>query len=200
VLPAVLTSGCEEVTKITVKRVTDFSPYGGVVLKQFGIGLSKKDWEEAQKKGEVLGQFVLPGLVRYIADCMGLELDEVKEKMEPVIARVPRIGQYYKVKKGNVAGTSQLAYGIKEGKEIIILKMSATIQPEAEKVEVGNFWAIEGKPSIFASAKSLPTSEESLLVTSARVVNSIPSVIKAKPGLMTQKDLPLAACITRGTV
>jgi 4-hydroxy-tetrahydrodipicolinate reductase len=197
VVPIVLTSGCQKVTKITVKRVTDFSPYGGIVAEQFGIGLSKEDWNEARKEGKVLGQFILPGLIKYIADCIGLELDEVKEEFEAVIARVPRVGQYCKVEKGNVAGISQFAYGIKKGQKIIILEMNATIQPEAEKVETGNFWAIEGEPSIFAAAKILPVNKESLLVTSARVINSIPGVIKAKPGLMTQKDLPLGGCIMR---
>lgn len=195
VLPAALTGGCQEVTEIKIRRVVDFSPYGGGVLKQWGVGLSREDWEGAQKKGEVKGHVASPGLVRYIADCMDLELDEVKVRMESVIAKVPRVGLYSTVEKGNVAGILQSAYGIKNGKEVILFEMNATIQPEAEKVETGTFWSIKGKPSIEVSLKGTEAGEESVLVTSARVVNSIPIVIKSKPGLLTQKELPLAACM-----
>jgi 4-hydroxy-tetrahydrodipicolinate reductase len=197
VLPAAFTSGCQEVTEIRIKRVVDFSFYGGSVPKQYGIGLSKEDWDKANKRGEVAGHIAASGLVHYIADCMGLKLDEVKERVEPIIARAPRVGRYSKVDKGDVAGTLHLAYGIQDGKEVIVFEMNATIQPEAEMVETGNFWTIKGKPSIEVSVKGTETGEESAYVTSARVVNSIPMVIRSKPGLLTQKDLPLAACMMR---
>jgi 4-hydroxy-tetrahydrodipicolinate reductase len=197
VLPAALTGGCQEVSEIKVRRVVDFAPYGGGILKQWGIGLSVEEWEEARKKGEVKGHIASPGLVRYIADCMDLRLDEVREKMESVIAKVPRLGLYSKVEKGKVAGILQSAYGIKKGKEVITFEYNATIQPAAEKIEPGTFWSIKGKPSIEVSLKGTEAGEESVLVTSARVVNSIPIVIKSRPGLLTQKDLPLGACIMR---
>jgi 4-hydroxy-tetrahydrodipicolinate reductase len=197
VLPAVFTGGCQEVTEIRVKRVVDFSFYRGSVPKQYGIGLSREDWEEARKKGEVAAHIAAPGLVNYIADCLGLKLDKVRERVEPIIARVPRAGRYIKVDSGRVAGTLHLAHGVKDGKEVIVFEMNATIQPEAEKVETGNFWTIKGKPSIEVSVKGTETGEESAYVTSARVVNSIPMVIRSKPGLLTQKDLPLAACMMR---
>ncbi|HIH36708.1 MAG TPA: NADP-binding protein, partial [Methanocellales archaeon] len=197
VLPALLTSGCQEVAEIKVKRVADFSPYGGGVLKQFGIGLSREDWKEACEKGNVMGHLASRGIVNYIADCMDLKLDEVRERIESVIAKVPRVGLYCKVDKGNVAGTLNIAHGVKDGRELIIFEMHGSIQPETEKLKVGTFWSIKGKPSFEGSIKSKEIAAESVLVTSARVVNSIPIVTKSKPGLLTQKDLPLGACIMR---
>lgn len=197
VLPAVLTGGCHEVDEIKVKRVVDFSPYGESVLKQWGIGLSREHWEEGKRNGKVMGHIASPGIVRYVAACMDLELDQVKEVIKPIIADVARIGLYSRVEKGHVAGTSNFAYGIRNGKEIIIFEMNASIQPEAEKIETGTFLSIKGRPSIEASIKGTETGEESALVTSARIVNSIPIVLNAKPGLLTQDALPLGACIMR---
>ena len=197
VLPVALTSGCHEVTQIKVRRVVDMGPYVGSVLRQFGMGLSRAEWEESRKRGEVMGHMASRGLIRYMADCMNLDLDEVGERMKPVIAGVPRVGLHSRVEKGDVAGIKHIAFGIKEGKEVILFEMNATIQPEAEGVEPGTFWSITGKPSIEVSIKFGEPSEESALVTTARAVNAIPMVINAKSGLLTQKDLPLGTCLMR---
>jgi hypothetical protein len=197
VLPAILTSGCEEVNEIKVRRVVDFSPFGPTLMQQLGIGLSREDWEVEKQKGKVAGHLAAPGLVRYIADCMGLKLDEVTDLLEPVIAKNPRLGAHAKVEKGNVAGILHSAHGIKNGKKMIIFEMDATIQPKAENVETGNYWTIKGRPTIEVKVTGTESGQDPGFITAGRVVNSIPVVIKAKPGLLTQKDLPMGACIMR---
>lgn len=69
------------------------------------------------------------------------------------------------------------------------------IYPEAENIETGTYWTIKGRPSIEVSVKGTEAGEEGALATTARAVNSIPIVLAAKPGLVTQKDLPVGPCL-----
>lgn len=193
VLPVVFSSACHQINQISVKRVADLGPYGGSVPKQFGIGLTKEVFERLHRAGKIGGHIASQGIVKYIANSVGFEIGKVTERIEPVIASTTRIGRYCKVNKGNIAGTLQIAYGKQAGKKSVIFEMNATVQPQAEGLEAGTYLAIEGKPSIQIAITSTEVREESVLITSARVVNSIPIVLSAKPGLLIQSDLPIGA-------
>ncbi|MCD6324657.1 NADP-binding protein, partial [Candidatus Bathyarchaeota archaeon] len=93
-----------------------------------------------------------------------------------------------KISRGNVAGLTQSAYGIVDGKAFITLIFKAYIGAEEEYDSI----TIEGEPSI--NQRIIPCVHGDL-ATAAVVVNSIPKVINAPPGLKTMKDLPVPSAI-----
>ncbi|NIU39022.1 NADP-binding protein, partial [Candidatus Bathyarchaeota archaeon] len=88
------------------------------------------------------------------------------------------------VRQGQVAGSKQCAHGFVSGEERIILDFQAYIGAEEEYDSV----TIEGVPPI---RQKISPCVHGDLATTAAIVNSIPKVINAPPGLVTMKDLPL---------
>ncbi|MEM1984614.1 MAG: NADP-binding protein, partial [Candidatus Korarchaeum sp.] len=92
------------------------------------------------------------------------------------------------VKPGQVAGLKSIAHGIKEGKPVIILEFISHALVEEEHDTV----IIEGTPRI--EEKKIGGVHGDI-GTVAVVINMIPKVIKAAPGLVTMKDLPIPSAL-----
>jgi 4-hydroxy-tetrahydrodipicolinate reductase len=113
------------------------------------------------------------------------ELDEITvESVEPVIARQPVNSKDIEVKAGQAAGLRQKAKGLLKGKELVVLDFQAYIGAEEEYDAI----TIRGVPPI--NQKITPCVHGDI-GTIAIVVNSIPKVVNAPPGLLTMKDLPV---------
>ena len=87
---------------------------------------------------------------------------------------------------------NSVLYNVKDGVEAITLKYLLLFQPtpEAEKEdgnESGDFISIKGVPNVEVVVKGIGQSD---LVTATRVVNAIPYVVQARPGLLAMKDFP----------
>ena len=82
-----------------------------------------------------------------------------------------------------------IAHGIKDGKPVIILEFISHAAVEEEYDAV----SIEGVPRIH---EKIAGGVHGDIGTVAVIVNMIPKVLNAKPGLVTMKDLPLPSAIT----
>jgi 4-hydroxy-tetrahydrodipicolinate reductase len=87
---------------------------------------------------------------------------------------------------GGVAGLHQVARGLVGGREVITLDLWMTLQAENPRDEV----QIEGTPPI---RMIIPGGIHGDRATVAAIVNAIPLVAAAPPGLKTVLDLPAAA-------
>jgi len=170
-----LTGACSELRKIRYKRFSDVSPYlGGTVGRHFGLGLSPEEFKKGVEEGEVIGHIGFVECVQTIADRLGWQLDEIKRSMEPVHDD-----------KGQFVSTKTVVQGIKDGEVKIELDLEAFVDP---KMETMDRIIIEGVPPIDMVIKpAIPSIE----ATANALVNAIPHVINAEPGIMTPGDLPL---------
>ena len=109
-----------------------------------------------------------------IADCLGWQLDEIKRSMEPVHGE-----------KDQFVSTRTVVRGIKDGEVKIELDLEAFVDP---KMETMDRITIDGVPPIDMVIKPVIPS---VPATANALVNAIPHVINAEPGLMTPGDLPL---------
>jgi 4-hydroxy-tetrahydrodipicolinate reductase len=126
-----------------------------------------------------------------IAASLGWRLDDIVElPPEPVISENETKTTYIVVKPQHVAGLKSVTHGIKGGKKVITLQFisHANVQEPYDSVY------IEGKPSIFQRIKGGVHGD---LGTVAIVINSIPKVINAGPGLLTMMDLPLPSAAVK---
>ena len=170
-----LTGACSELRKIRYRRLSDVSAYlGGTVGKHFGLGLSPEEFKKGVAEGEVIGHIGFVEGVQTIADRLGWQLDEIKRSMEPVHDD-----------KGQFVSTKTIVRGIVDGEVKIELDLEAFVDP---KMETMDRITIEGVPPIDMTIKPVIPS---VPATANALVNAIPHVINAEPGIMTPGDLPL---------
>lgn len=170
-----LTGACSEVRKIRYTRLSDVRRYlGGTAGRHFGLGLSPEEFKKEVEEGEVIGHIGFVEGVQTIADRLGWQLDEIKRSMEPVHDD-----------KGQFVSNKTVVQGIKDGEVKIELDLEAFVDP---KMETMDRIIIEGVPPIDMVIKPVIPS---VPATANALVNAIPHVINAEPGIMTPGDLPL---------
>ena len=183
VLPLVLTNVCQEVRSIRVKRVVDTATRRTQLQAKTGAGLSPAEFRFRVSDGAV-GHVGLRESLFMIADTMGWQLDEVKETTEPVLAtRRFETGSYI-VDRGRVAGVQQTAVGTMGGREVIKLDLQMAMGAEDPRDVI----TIDAKPPINLRIGGGVQGDQA---TAAIVANLIPTVMRARPGLLTMRDVPL---------
>jgi len=180
-----LTAVCQKVEKIEATRVMNAATRRLPFQKKIGAGLTVKEFHEKIEKKQITGHVGLEQSIAMIASALAWKVDKIfAEPVEPVIAKKTVKSKDVKVEAGLVAGLSQKAKGIVKNKEVIVLDFQAYIGAEEEYDVI----TIQGVPTIKQRIQPCVHGD---LGTVATVVNAIPKVIKAPPGLYTMKDLPV---------
>ena len=188
-----LTGACEEVEEIEAERVNSLSPFGPAVMEEQGVGITVEEFEKGTKEGTIAGHVGFHESVRMITDAIGWELDEqITQSQEPIVSNVYRKAPYAEVQAGDVAGVNMLGFGKVNGEVKVKMIHPQQVEPELEGVNTGDYIRIKGTPNInMAINPEVPGG----IGTIAMVVNMIPHVINARPGLKTMIDLPVPRAI-----
>ena len=184
--PLALTAVCRRVDAIRVRRVQDASPRRLPFQIKIGAGLTPEEFERKAATGDVR-HVGLAESIGMLADAMGWPLDEITDEIEPVIATEAVASQQVEVAAGMVAGVRQIGTGGQNGKLRVRLEFVARIGAPESFDEVN----IEGDPSLHSRIEGGIPGD---VATASVIVNAIPRVIAAPPGLLTMKDLPPAYC------
>jgi 4-hydroxy-tetrahydrodipicolinate reductase len=188
-LAITLTGVCQEIRHIKVERLIDAAKRRPPFQKKIGVGLKAEEFKEKIGRGYITGHVGLKESIAMIADALGWKLRSIEiDRVEPVIAERTVESEGIKVECGRVAGSRQSAYGIMDGKPVITLVFSAYVGAEEEYDSI----MIEGTPSI---NEQITPCVHGDIGTAAIIVNSIPKVINATPGLKTMKDLPIPSAV-----
>ncbi|MDH5783528.1 MAG: dihydrodipicolinate reductase, partial [Candidatus Bathyarchaeota archaeon] len=180
-----LTGMCQKVNRIKVERVMNVATRRVPFQKKIGAGLTAKEFKKKMREKAITGHVGLEQSIGMIAGALKWQLDKIKvDPVKPVIAKKDVASGAIKVKRSQVAGLKQCAHGIVGGKERITLEFQAYIAAEEEYDAV----TIDGVPPI---RQKISPCVHGDLATIAVIVNSIPKVINAPPGLITMKDLPI---------
>lgn len=182
-LPLFLTGACKCVKGISVERVVDVSTRRFPLQKKVGAGLRPKEFENMVKEG-MLGHVGLIETAQFLAHNLGWELDKFQEAIKPVIAQEPVSTQFFDVQKGYVVGINHTVYGVKNGERIIALTLKMYIGARDSRDVIH----IEGDPALEVLIKKGVPGD---IATAAILVNTVPLVAQARPGLLTVKDMML---------
>ena len=183
-LPICLSAPCQRVDTIHVTRCINSSRRRSSFQKKIGTGMSPEDFKTAISEGAITGHVGLVESIRMIDDALGLELDYVEElPPEPVIASADIETPVADVKKGWVIGLKSTGIGRKDQRNVVTLSFVAHAGATPEFDEVN----IEGHPKI---VQRIEGGVQGDYGTVGMVLNMIPLVIEAQPGLFTMKDLP----------
>lgn len=181
-LPAYLTSVCQEVKSVRVERVVDAATRRYPLQKKIGAAMSPEVFQ-AKIEEKAMGHVGLVESVYLLASACGFTLDEVKETVEPVFALKPEKTAYFDLKTGDIAGIKNVAWGFQAGETLVTLDLRMYIGAPDPHDDV----YIEGTPSISMRIQGGVAGDQA---TAAILVNSIPLVVNARPGMLTVRDIP----------
>jgi len=182
-LPIALTGVCQEVTAIHVDRVQDARVRRLPFQQKIGAGLTRDEFM-ARVRGGSVRHVGLTESITMIADAMGWKLDSITDTIEPKMASAAVSSEFLTVEAGRVAGLIQDGIGSFKGQTRITLHMEAYLgAPESYDAV-----RISGTPAI---SMKIAGGVHGDIATASIVVNSIPKILSAPPGIRTMRDMVL---------
>lgn len=185
-LPVVIAGASWDVRRLAVTRALDCSVFGRTIHRSLGVGYSPAGFEEARRAGVIRGHIGFEESARVIARVMGTELDRFEENVQPLIAERPYQLAEYEISPGETAGVVQDATGWVGDRPWLRFDLSLHVDPASVGIQTRDHIRIEGENTLDVTIQPGTTS---ILTTSALLVNSIPAVLSAPPGLYTAADL-----------
>jgi hypothetical protein len=174
---------CERVESVTVARVQDARLRRLPFQQKIGAGLTRKLFDREVARGNIR-HVGMAESITMIADALGWQLDRVVDEVKPKIADTAVASEFLAVDPGFVSGIVQDGAGYRHGTAVIQLHFEAYLgAPESYDSVV-----IEGNPKL---TLKIPGGVPGDIATASIVVNSIPKVLAASPGLQTMRSLPL---------
>jgi 4-hydroxy-tetrahydrodipicolinate reductase len=164
-------------------RVVDAAKRREPLQRKIGAGMSLDEFRERVAAGTIK-HVGLPESVAMVADSLNLDVIEITETIDPVVATERVQTQYLSVEAGQAAGIHQIARGLSNGKELVHLELQMYLGAK----EPGDTVALQGHPNI---SLTIPGGSPGDIATASVVVNSIPVILDAPAGLRTARDLPI---------
>ena len=184
VLPLILTAPCLKVSSVKVTRMMDSSKRRVPFQKKVGTGLTQEEFRDKIDNKIITGHVGLLESIYMIAEGLGWELDEAVElPPEPVMDEREIETALGTVRPGDVVGLTSVAFGKKEGKEVITLVFNANAAVDEEYDEI----VIEGEPNVH---EKIIGGVHGDIGTVAVTINTIPRAVEASAGIKLMKDLP----------
>jgi 2,4-diaminopentanoate dehydrogenase len=182
-LPIALTAVCERVERVTVHRVQDARMRRLPFQQKIGAGLTTEQFQKELDAGSVR-HVGMTESIAMVADALGWTLDRITDDVQPKLAAVTISSEFLAVDPGYVCGIIQDGVGYRKGKAAIRLHLEAYLGA----LESYDSVEIEGSPSL---SMKIAGGIHGDIATASLVVNAIPKVLAAAPGLHTMRDLPL---------
>jgi 4-hydroxy-tetrahydrodipicolinate reductase len=184
-LPIVLSAPCQEVEKITVPRMMKSAKRRHPFQEKIGSALSIDEFQGKTSKKEITGHVGLCESIQLILTALGMKVDEIVEHPpQAILAEKEITTSYCTIPQGSVCGLQSKAVAKQKGEEVIVLDFVAYAGEHEEYDSID----IVGIPRISQKIEGGVHGDKG---TVAMVVNLIPKICKAEPGLLTMIDLPV---------
>jgi 2,4-diaminopentanoate dehydrogenase len=196
-------------TSITVQEIFDYANFDDFEFtgKAMGFGMTADE--------DTTPMLFLPGVitsmwggqVRNLADHLGIELDEVRQRTEPWYTSERIECPMATVEPGQMAAARFGVEGVRDGVPVIVMehinRLTAASAPDWEYPpdnQIGvHRVVVEGEPRVeintHVSHPKFDSTDAGCISTAARVVNAIDWVCRAPKGLIAVEDIPQAAVI-----
>jgi len=182
-LAMVSTAVCQHVDSIKILRVVDAGSRREALQRKVGAGMVKEEFEKRVAAGK-LGHAGLLESLAFVVAGMGWSGAKLGEHVEPVVTTKSIRTKFLSILPGQVAGVRQVARAELAGKEVARLELQMYVGAEQPRDEI----EIAGVPPVrMVVAGGTPGD----LATPAILVNMVPALLTAGPGLHTMATLPL---------
>ncbi len=183
-LPIFLSSACQQVSAVEVQRHQDAAIRRLPFQRKIGAGLSPAEFAVQYQAGHIR-HVGFAQSIHLIASAFGWKLDRVEERVEPVVAAKATASSFIQVEAGQCAGLRQLGTGWAQGGVVITLELEAYLgHPQPRDTVV-----IHGQPPLRSTVEGGVDGD---IATCAMVINALPALLRAHPGLRTMADIPLS--------
>lgn len=202
ILPLAIASTCQSVEQIRCSEIADYASYSGapVIFEVMGFGREPGDMPMLFKPGMLTAAWGVA--LRQLAAAFGFELDEIRESVEQEPTPVAFDVAAGHIPAGGVAAVRFQIIGVAAGKEVLVIdhttRLDPKLRPDWPVPAVGDGgYRVEiiGEPSylvdVTQSTKFGDHNDASIASGAGRMVNAIPAVVAAEPGIRTLLDLPL---------
>jgi hypothetical protein len=180
-LPLVMTSICRDVKKVIVERIQDAQFRRLPFQEKIGAGLPVQEFENRVRQGS-LRHVGLTESMHLMATKLGWILDRTEEVVDPVVAEKVVVTENRTIEPGKALGVNQIGRAYVNSKEVITLVFRASIGEPDPRDRI----VIQGNPDIDMVISKGVNGDTA---TCAIVVNAIPVVMQAQPGLRTMADI-----------
>ena len=201
-LPLALAGTCQSVEQIRCMEIINYDTYDSATVMFDVMGFGKPLDETPMLLQPGVLSLAWGSVVRQLAAGLAIDLDEVTETYirEPASEDFDIASGH--IAKGTTAALRFEVRGMKDGKPAVVLEHVTRLRDDIcpdwpQPAQEGGSYRIEvtGEPS-YALDLCLGSSKgdhnhAGLVATAARVVNAIPEVVAAPPGIRTTLDLPL---------
>ena len=214
VLPLVLSGVARTIESIRVTEMFNYATYpdGTAVYEILGFGKPPEELPFAATPG--VFTFGWGPVLHQLADGLGVRVNDIKETVERIPADISFDTPTGHIAAGTIAGMRSTLTGYVEGNPTFVVdhvsRMHDDIAPDwpqphisIQPRDLGYGGAsgrgvyrveIEGSPSMRCELEMADDHDHDLgarMAGASRMVNAIPAVCAAKPGLLSAVDLPL---------
>ncbi|HEY5615809.1 MAG TPA: dihydrodipicolinate reductase [Bacteroidota bacterium] len=182
-LALVATGVCTRVRSVRIERVVDASKRRLPLQRKIGAGFSVQEFEEKKKTG-TFGHIGLRESLLFVADGLNWTLETIDELLQPMVASADVQTPYISVQKGQVTGIHHSITGSSNG----TMKLSLDLKMYVGATDPHDTVFVDGDPPIELVIRNGVFGDSA---TVAALVNAIPLVVGATPGLKTMKDLAI---------
>jgi 2,4-diaminopentanoate dehydrogenase len=201
-IPLVFSGTCQQIEQVRCTEIADYATYDGatVLFDVMGFGAP----------AEVTPMQLQPGLlaaswgcsIHQLAAGLGIHIDEITEHCEREFATGAFDIAAGHILKGGQAALRFEIHGMAAGRPAIVVehvtRLREDIRPDwPQPAQPGGSYRVEitGEPSyridICPTSRKGDHNHAAIVAAAARIVNAIPAVVAARPGILSTLDLPL---------
>jgi hypothetical protein len=201
-VPFALAGTCQRIEQVRCMEIADYATYDGSIVMFDVMGFGKPLDEVPMLLQPGVLSIAWGAAIRQLATGLGIELDEITESYEREPAPEAFDIAAGHIPKGGLAALQFEIRGTVDGRPAIVIehvtRLREDLRPDwAQPAQPGGSYRVEiiGEPSY--TVDICPTSRKgdhnhaAIVGAAGRIVNAIPAVIAAPPGIRTTLDLPL---------
>lgn len=208
-LSLVLSTQSATIEKIHAYEIGLYDDYGVPEIMINGMGFGQPlDYEPwVGIPGAIAGEW--QGQIRLIGDSLGVEVQEVREFFDRAVTDRPLEVAMGTVEAGTCGALRMQAIGVVDGREAIVIEHVTRLAHDTApdwptgQGDLSYRVVITGQPDIDctlaatlrdpakAGIAGMTSGAGAMVATAMRVVNAVPYVVAATPGLVSSVDLPL---------
>ena len=198
-LPLVLSGLCGQWEEIRIQEIINYATYDQpqVLFETMGFGQPLDATPLLLSPGTLA--FAWGGTIRLLAEGLGLELEDVRQTFERRAAERPVTIGARTVEPGTMGALRFEVQGIVGGKPVVVVdhvtRIDDRLAPDWPQGNGSYRVLIKGNPAMRVEYEFWDERGDhavgGVVLTATRIVNAIPAVCQARPGLLSALDLPL---------
>ena len=188
--PIVLSGLAWDVETLHARRTVDVSVFAPGTRRKLGIGHLPPEFQAGVRDGTITGHVGFRESLRRLCSAMGREPERLVVETTPIVAADRITLADGVVEPGETAGATQRAEAWVGGRPWISVELTLHVRPEAAGLRPTDAAELSGRHHLRVE---VDPGCSPILSTAALVVNTIPTAMRAAPGLYGPGDLPPAA-------